>query len=94
MLGYAEKLFIGLLNFCTIRSFYVSLTFNSRGSIKYVSLNNQPCQTRLTLANIDSVMKFFFIHLLLVIISVMEVVTLLMIYDLEFVFQTKWKIWM
>ena len=68
ILGYIEKLFIELLSFCTIRSFCESLTFNSTGSTKYVSLNNKPCQARLILVNINSVIKFFFNHLLLVII--------------------------
>ena len=54
------------------------------------TLNNHPPQARATLTNINSD-KTRFIHLLLVLISVMEVVTLLMIHKLEYVFQIKQK---
>ena len=47
-------MFIGLLSTCTVESFDESLAFNSKGHIKCVSLNNRPCQSRPTLANINS----------------------------------------
>ena len=47
------KLFIGLLSACTIGSFGESLDFNSKGPLKCVSLNNQLCQARLTLVNMN-----------------------------------------
>ena len=71
-------MFIELLSACTIVPFGESLAFNSNEPIKCVSLNNQPCQARPT-----------FIPLLLVSISMVEVVTLLMIHVLEFLFQIK-----
>ena len=61
-------MFIGLLSICTTESFVGSLASNSKGSIKFVSLNNRPCQAKSTLVNINS-MKLFFIHLLSVLIS-------------------------
>ena len=41
-------MFIGLLSTCAIESFGESLASNSKGSIKCVSPNNQPGQTRPT----------------------------------------------
>ena len=54
MFGFNEKIFIGLLSVCTIRSFGASLTSNYKEPIKCVSLNNQPCQARPTFVNINS----------------------------------------
>ena len=48
--------------------FSESLASNSQESMQYVSLKNRPCQARLTLVNINP--RLFFIHLLLVLISV------------------------
>ena len=82
---------IGLLSAYTVESFGESLTFNSKGPMKYVSLNNEPCQTRPTLVNINSD-KIFSIPLLLMLISVAEVVLLLMVHMLEFVFMAYFSI--
>ena len=79
---------IGLLGACTAGSFDGSLASNSKGHIKIASLNNQPCQAGTTLFDINS-NELFFIHLLSVLLSVGEVVILLMINMLEYVFQIK-----
>ena len=50
----SKKLFIRLLSLCAIVRFGESLVSNSKGPIKCVSLNNQPCQARLTLVNTNS----------------------------------------
>ena len=81
-------MFIGLLIACTAGSFDGSLASNSKGHIKIASLNNQPCQAGTTLFDINS-NELFFIHLLSVLLSVGEVVILLMINMLEYVFQIK-----
>ena len=47
-------MFIGLLSACAIRSFGESLVSNSEGRIKWVSLNNRPCQAEPILININS----------------------------------------
>ena len=49
-----EKLVIKLLIVYTIGTFGGSLASNSEGYIKCVSLNNQPCQARSRLVNINS----------------------------------------
>ena len=43
-----------LLSACTIGSFVDSLVFNSEECIKYIFLNNQPCQAKSTSVNINS----------------------------------------
>ena len=48
-----------LLRACIIRSVGKSLAFNSKGPRKFVSLNNQPCQARPTLTDINSGEKLF-----------------------------------
>ena len=53
-----------------------------------LSLKNESCKARPTIVNIKSD-KSLFIFLLLVLISVVEVVTLLMMYMMEFAFQRK-----
>ena len=50
----SKKMFIRLLSLCTIVRFGEPLVSNSKGPIKCVSLNNQPCQARPTLVNINS----------------------------------------
>ena len=82
MFGFIKNMFIGLLNVFAIGSFGVSLASNYKEPMKCVSLNNQPCKARPTIVSISSD-KTLFIHLL---ISVVEVVTLLTIRMLEFVF--------
>ena len=47
-------MFIGLLNVCTIEGFGKSLVSKSKGPIKCLTLNNRPCQSRPTRANINS----------------------------------------
>ena len=56
-----------------MKSFGEGLNFNSKEPTKYVSLNNQSYQAKQTLANINSGQTF--IHLLLVLISLMEFAT-------------------
>ena len=82
---FNKQIFIGLLSICTIPGLGESLVYNPKGPIRCVSLNNQPCQARPTTAK-KTLMKLFFIYLVLVLISVVEVVILLMIHMLEFVF--------
>ena len=43
MFKFIERMFSGLLSFCTIGSFSDSLASNQEEPIKCVSLNNQPC---------------------------------------------------
>ena len=67
MFEFIKKMFIGLLSTLTIAGLGASLTSdhhiarivkvfycNYKGRIKCVSLNNRPCQARLTLFNINS----------------------------------------
>ena len=77
-----KKMFTELLSVCTTRRFGGSLAFNSKLSIKCVSLNNRPYQARPTLVNI-TLIKLFIINLLPVLISVLDVIILLMIHMLE-----------
>ena len=74
-----KKMFIGLL---TIGGSWVC------NSIKYAFLDNQTCQTRPKLGDINSNESVYY-PLLPVLISVVEVVILLMIIMLEYVFQIK-----
>ena len=53
-------MFIGLLRACKRRGFGDSLTSNSKGPIKCVSLNNRPCEARLTLIDINSNKSLFY----------------------------------
>ena len=69
---------------CTIGRFGESLASNSKRAIKCIPLNNRPCRPRPTLVD-ETLMKLFFIRLLLVLISVVEVIILLMIHMLEFI---------
>ena len=48
-----QQIFIGLLSVWTIGSFSASLAFNSKGLIKCAPLNNQPCQARAPVVNIN-----------------------------------------
>ena len=47
-------MFISLLTSCSIECFSESLAFNPKGAMKCVSLNNQPCQTRTAIVNVNS----------------------------------------
>ena len=53
MFGFTKKLFIELLSAYKIVNFDKPLGSNSKESIKCVSLNNQPCQSRPTLVGIN-----------------------------------------
>ena len=53
-------MFIGLLNVCAIRSFGKSLVSNSKGPLKCLTLNNQPCQARPMVVNINSDETLFY----------------------------------
>lgn len=54
MFRFFEKMFIRLLSVFTVGSFGESLVPNLEGPITCVSLNNHPCQSKPTLANINS----------------------------------------
>ena len=86
MFRFIKKMSSELLSAGTLGIFGKSLAFNSKGTLKLVSLNNEPCHTRPTVVNIDSDETLFFIYLLFVLLSAIEFVTLLMINLLEFVF--------
>ena len=73
---------IGFLCVSIIVSFSGSLVSSSQETIKWVSLNNLPCQARSKLVDINS-----FFYLLLVLISVVDVAILLIIHMLDYVFQ-------
>ena len=51
---FIKKMFIGLLSACTIVSFDRSLASNPEGPMKCVSLNNQPCQGRPTIVDLNA----------------------------------------
>ena len=53
-------MFVGLLSVCTVESFSASLTFNYKETIKYVSLNNQPCQATPKLVDKNSDETLFY----------------------------------
>ena len=53
-------MFIELLSAGAIVSFDESLTSNSIGPIKCISLNNQPCQAKPKLLNINSNQSLFY----------------------------------
>ena len=78
--------------------FVVLLTsiLNVSNLAKWISLNNQQCMDQPTLliyTLMNNVKDYITLHLLLIQIDVLEVVILLMVYLLEYVFQTKQKIW-
>ena len=50
----------GLLSTCTTKSFCESLASNTEGRLKYISLNNRPSRTRLTLVDINSNNTLFY----------------------------------
>ena len=56
----SKKMFIGLLNVCAIGSFGESLVSNSKGPLKCLTLNNQPCQARPMVVNINSDETLFY----------------------------------
>ena len=72
MFIFILKMFIKLLSVCTLASFSRSLVFNSQEPLRCVTLNNQPCHARPTFVDMNS-NETFFIHLLSVLISVVEV---------------------
>ena len=53
MFQFIKEMLIGLLSACTRLGFSGSVPSNYKESIKCVSLNNQPCQARPTLVNIN-----------------------------------------
>ena len=53
-------MFIGLLRACITEIFGKSLASTSKVSMKYVSLNNRPCQPRRTLVGINSNKALFY----------------------------------
>ena len=81
-------MFIGLLNVWRVASFSGSLQSICQKPIKCVSLSNQSCQARPALVDINF-NKAFFIHLLLVLIIVLEVLALLVTHMLEYKYQIK-----
>ena len=79
---------IGLLSACTTRSLGESLASNTDGRIKFVSLNNQPCQARSRLVNINS-NELLYYPFTVSVNYVVKVLMLYVIHMLEYVFQTK-----
>ena len=79
---------IGLLSACTTRSLGESLASNTDGRIKCVSLNNQPCQARSRLVNINS-NELLYYPFTVSVNYVVKVLMLYVIHMLEYVFQTK-----
>ena len=53
MFGFIKQMFVGLWNVYIIENFGELLVSNSKGPLKYLSLNNQSCQDRTTLVNIS-----------------------------------------
>ena len=51
---------IRLLSACTMWSFGELLAFNFKGSVKGLSLNSKPCQTRPKLVDISSIETIFY----------------------------------
>ena len=84
MFGLIKEMFAVLLNVCILVSFGRSLP--PKEPTKCLTLNNWPWKARPTLVNINSDETLFFSHLLLVLISVVQAVTLLMFHMLTFVF--------
>ena len=76
-----KKMLVRLLSVCILVSFNESLASNYKEPIECIPINNRKWQIRPKLS------LNFFIHLLLVLTSVAEIVTLLMIRMLEFLFQ-------
>ena len=60
MFGFIKKMSSELSSAGTLGIFGKSLAFNSKGTLKLVSLNNEPCHTRPTVVNIDSDETLFF----------------------------------
>ena len=87
MFGFIKKMVIGLLTFS------ISLTSinNVSDRTKCICLNNQPCMTRTTLINLNTIKDCITIHLWLMQIYITKVVILCMIYPTEFVLRTKQK---
>ena len=54
---------IGLLNVCKIRIFDESLASNFKGRIKFVSLNNRPCQDTIIFIILWDFLMFYQIFL-------------------------------
>ena len=54
MFGFIKQMFFRLLRVCTMKGFGESLVSNSKGPIKYVSLDNQSYQARPKLVHINS----------------------------------------
>ena len=81
MFTFIKKMFFGLVSACTIGGFRDLIASDLKELIKCISLNNQRCKTRPAI-----------IDLLIVLTRAVEVVTLLMILMLEFMFQVKKKI--
>ena len=89
MFGFIKNMCIWLFSACKTESFGGSLVSNSKGQIKCISLNNRPCQARL-LVNIHSNKSLY--YPVTVSVNLVEVVILLIIHMLEYVFQIKYKI--
>ena len=60
MFGFIKQMFFRLLRVCTMKGFGESLVSNSKGPIKYVSLDNQSYQARPKLVHINSNQTFFY----------------------------------
>ena len=60
MFSFIKTIFFRLFSVCTIRTFGELLFFNLKRPIKCVSLNNQPCETKPTIVNINSNKTLFY----------------------------------
>ena len=63
MFEVIEKILIGLLDVCTIRIFGESLASNFEGRIKFVSLDNRPCQAAIIFVVFWEFLTFYQIFL-------------------------------
>ena len=66
MFGFFKERLIGFLSACTTETFGRSLAANSKGHTKLFSLNNQTCQARPTLLDINSDEPLFYPFILCV----------------------------
>ena len=53
MVGFIKKMFIGLLSVCRVVSFTGPLASNFKEPLKCVTFNNQQCQARPTVVDIN-----------------------------------------
>ena len=91
MSGFIKKRFIGLLRTLIRGNFGGALVSNSGGQTKCAFLNNRPCQDRPTIVKINCNERLFYSFTVSV-KSILEVLILLAIHMLEYMFWIKEKI--